>query len=272
MAPIVTLTTDFGSVDPFVAALKGVLLTRAPDLRIVDVSHEVPPHDVLRGAFVVDGAARWFPPGTVHVAVVDPGVGTSRDLAVVEAGGHVFLAPDNGLLTLVLRRWPDARARQVADHAFDLPEVSSTFHGRDRLAPLAAALAAGCVCPAELGPSASLVRLPDLDARVTQGRVEGRVLFPDRFGNLVTTVTRADATAAFGDAAFVATLGPHALGAVAATYASGAGRGLFPIWGSEGRLEVSTTEGSAASGVERTLWQQLVLTGPACPARAPDED
>lgn len=262
MPPIVTFTTDFGSADPFVAAMKGVLLARAPTVQVIDVSHEVPPHDVLRGAFVLDGAARWFPPGTVHVAVVDPGVGTARHLLVAEAGEQVFLAPDNGLLTLVLGRWPDARVVRVTSHAFDLPEVSSTFQGRDRLAPLAAALATGVASPAGLGPSTVPVLLADLDARVTHQQVLGRVVFADRFGNLVTTVTRADATAAFGELPFVARLGPHDLGLVAPTYAAGAGRGLFAIWGSEGRLEVSVTEGSAALCVPPDTWADLALGRP----------
>jgi len=265
MAPIVTLTTDFGTADAYVAAMKGVLFSRAPGVAVVDVSHDVPPHDVVFGAFVLDGAAPWFPAGTVHVAVVDPGVGTERDLLVVEAGGFTFVAPDNGLLTLVLRRWPDARAWRLTSRRFDLPEVSSTFHGRDRLAPLAAALASGQVA-SELGTPASPERLADLDARLFPGRVEGRVLFADRFGNLVTNVSRADVATSFGAAPWHVRLAGRALGAPLATYAEGAGRGLFALWGSGGRLELALDRGSAATAVARDQWDLVELVGAARPA------
>ncbi len=259
MAPLVTLTTDFGAVDPYVAAMKGVLLSRAPGLTVVDVSHEVPAHDVVRGAFVLDGAAPWFPAGTVHVAVVDPGVGTECDLVAVEAAGFTFVAPDNGLLSLVLRRWPDARAFRVLERRFDLDPVSSTFHGRDRLAPLAAALALGQVRAGDLGPSAAPVRLADLDARVSPGRIDGRVLYADRFGNLVTSVTRADVAAGLGGEAYSVRLGARDLGAPVCTYAAGAGRPLVSLWGSTDRLELAVPCGSAVAVVPRADWGTLTL-------------
>lgn len=264
MPSIVTLTTDFGVTDPYVGAMKGVLLSQAPGLTLVDVCHEVPPHDVVRGAFVLDGAARWFPRGTVHVAVVDPGVGTPRDLLVVEAGGYVFLAPDNGLLTLVLRRWQGALAWRVTSRAFDRPGASSTFHGRDRLAPLAAALVAGRASPSDLGEPAAPILLAGLDAVVTHLEVRGRVMFPDRFGNLVTNVTRSDAVAAFGAEPFVVRLSGHDAGPVCPTYAAGAGRGLFPIWGSEDRLELSVERGSAAAQVAPAEWGDVLLSRQEC--------
>lgn len=193
--PLLTLTTDFGLADWYVAAVKGVVLGLVPGTQIVDISHEVPPGDVETAAFLLAAAAPAFPPGTVHLAVVDPGVGSARRLLAVETADAQFLAPDNGLLTPFL---PPRRA--AVARAADRPDLfrpaidgggSSTFHGRDRFAPLAAALLRGEVA-ATLGPEIlDPILLPGAGPRREGDLLLGRVAHVDRFGNLVTDLPAA---------------------------------------------------------------------------------
>jgi S-adenosylmethionine hydrolase len=189
MAAIVTLTTDFGGRDSFVGTMKGVILSRCPEARIVDVCHEVPPQQVRSGALRLAAAAPYFPAGTVHVAVVDPGVGGERRALALEAGGQRFVGPDNGVLTLAAPpSGADWHAVAITNPVHMLPRVSQTFHGRDVFAPAAAHLAAGGAL-ADLGPalvSVEELRLPR-PARAGR-RLSGIVLDVDRFGNLISNV------------------------------------------------------------------------------------
>ncbi len=182
---VVTILTDFGWDDYYVAAVKGVLLTLAPEARPVDLAHGVPPGDVEAGAFLLEAASRFYPPATVHLAVVDPGVGGPRRILAAAARDALWVAPDNGLLTPVLDA---ATVHSVERRDLFLEHPGATFHGRDRFAPVAAALARG-VPLAELGPAiADPVRL-DLPApRHEAGSLVGRVVHVDRFGNLVTDI------------------------------------------------------------------------------------
>lgn len=180
---VVTLLTDFGTADYYVAAVKGVLLSRAPRATLVDLSHEVPPGDVAAAAFLLGAAAPVFPDGTVHLAVVDPGVGSERRILAVRSGRHAFVGPDNGVLDAVL---DGAAVHAVEATGLFLPAPGETFHGRDRFAPVAACLATGGRL-AELGPAvADPVRLGLPRPRREAGRARGRVAHVDRFGNLVT--------------------------------------------------------------------------------------
>ncbi|MBI1850595.1 MAG: SAM-dependent chlorinase/fluorinase [Planctomycetes bacterium] len=184
MPPIVLLT-DFGEAGPYVGAMKGVILGIHPKATLVDLSHEIPPQDVRAAAFVLDAAHAWFPPRSLFVCVVDPGVGTARRIVYVEAGGRRFLAPDNGLLTLVLRERRAVRARAVTNRRLFLPEVSSTFHGRDVFAPVAARLARG-LPPASLGPPARLLTTFGFPEPERDGsRIRAKVVWVDSFGNVV---------------------------------------------------------------------------------------
>ena len=240
-APIVTLTTDFGTRDAYVAAMKGVILGIAREARLVDVSHDVAAHDITEGALALEAAVPFFPADTVHVAVVDPGVGTARrGLAVVTEGAR-FVGPDNGLFTPFLEGpW---RAFELTAPEYRLATVSRTFHGRDVFAPAAAHLALG-VAPERFGPPVEdPVRLHWPTVRETHGAVAGTVLHVDRFGNLVTSI-RASAFAAFGEVTvrlagrsvpFVSTYGDLEPGQPGA------------LVGGSGRLEVAVREGSAAS-------------------------
>lgn len=243
MAAIVTLTTDFGTRDAWVAAMKGVILGVAPVVQLVDVTHEVARHDVAEGALALEAVAPYFPPGTVHVAVVDPGVGTARRGLAVAARGQVFVGPDNGLFTPFVAAG-DWRAFELTAPEYRLPAVSRTFHGRDVFAPAAAHVASG-VDPSRLGPRVTdPVRLVWPGPRPTAGGVAGVVVHVDRFGNLVTSL-RADALAgALGPDAVVRIAG-RALALVGTYGELGRGR-AGALVGSGGRLEIAVREGSAA--------------------------
>lgn len=186
--PILTLTTDFGPDGPYVAALKGVILGRVPHTRLIDVSHQVAPQNVLEGAFVISSILDTFPPGTVHLAVVDPGVGTDRPIVAVLVADQWLVAPDNGLPQGAIGRRKVEEIWRVSNPALQRGTVSHTFHGRDIMAPAACHLLNGGD-PAELGPRQdTLVELAGLTAEATKDGLLGEVIFRDRFGNLVTNL------------------------------------------------------------------------------------
>lgn len=191
---VITLTTDIGHKGPFVASMKGVMLTRFPSARIVDLTHEIMVHWPAEAGFWLERAYRYFPKGTVHVAVVDPGVGTERHIIAAEHDGHVFMAPDNGLLTPLLSRGEsnvhNVDLAKLGKLALDVP--SATFHGRDIFAPITAELAAGRAKVADLGPSAGEL-VPSWVDEPTESKtkVEGIVITVDNFGNLITNIEAA---------------------------------------------------------------------------------
>lgn len=189
---VVTLTTDFGLQDPFVGVMKGQLVARFRDVCSIDLTHEIPAHWPAEAGFWLARSFRYFPSGTVHVAVVDPGVGSSREIAAVEAEGHVFLAPDNGLLAPVLEAAPSATVRRLGALALErcgIAMPSATFHGRDVFAPLAAELAAGRLSPADLGEEVSDLVPGWLEEPVVgPTQVAGVVVTVDHFGNLITNI------------------------------------------------------------------------------------
>jgi S-adenosylmethionine hydrolase len=250
--PIVTLTTDFGLRDPFVGIMKGVILGICPSARLVDLTHEVAPRDVLAAALALESAVPFFPGGAIHLAVVDPGVGSSRRALGIRAGGQYFVGPDNGLFTFVFAGgdWA-AVALEAGD--FRLPSVSRTFHGRDVFAPAAAHLAAG-VCLDRLGPVVSdPARLAWPECRVVGDDLVGEVIGSDRFGNLLTSVT-AEWLGLLGAAPSVSvSVGGRELGALRSRYAEGGEDRPAPILGSTGRIEIFVRNGSARAllGAER---------------------
>lgn len=187
-SPIITLTTDFGLANHYVGTMKGVLLSRCSGAQIVDVSHEIPAFSIRAGAYAIDQAARYFPVNTVHVVVVDPGVGTARRALAVEAAGQYFVAPDNGVLSLVLLRDRNSTCYEIVNRDWWLPNTSSTFHGRDVFAPVGAALASGVAQIHELGRVVDDVELlPDLEPEQMEAQCwRGVVLSIDRFGNVIT--------------------------------------------------------------------------------------
>jgi S-adenosylmethionine hydrolase len=179
---VITLLSDFGSFYP--AQMKGVILSRIQDVNLVDISHDLPPQDIRAGAFVLMSTARYFPPGTIHLAVIDPGVGTERLGIAVKSGGHFLVGPDNGLLLPAAKSLGTPRAFQISCH-FD--RVSNTFHGRDVFAPAAAMLAGGCLL-SDLGPEISPVDLDFGEPLWSEHGIEARIIYVDRFGNLITNM------------------------------------------------------------------------------------
>ena len=243
---IVTLTTDFGTRDPYVAQLKGVLLARCEGVRIHDLTHEIAPQDVLEGALFLAAAVPTFPPGTVHLAVVDPGVGTARGAIAVSAGGQYLVCPDNGLLTLLARRGAIEAIRLIESTSLRREPVSPTFHGRDLFAPAAAFLACGGALE-ELGPPLdALVELPLPRPRAEGARLVGEVLHVDRFGNAITNLARSDIEAVAGGRAVRVEAGGRLL-PLARTYGDVAVGEALALIGSADLLELAVREGSAAA-------------------------
>jgi hypothetical protein len=261
-APLLTLTTDFGAGSGYPAQVKAVLLSALPDVRIVDVSHEVPRFDVLAGALLLEACVPWFPAGAIHVAVVDPGVGTGRRaVCAVDGEGRTLVGPDNGLFTPFLG--PGARVFEIAPGRAVPAPRTATFHGRDLFAPAAALLARGGD-PAALGPAVpDPVRLAWPTAKAGRGELRGEALAADPFGNLVTSIRAADlggaevarATAGGRPARWVRTFGEGEPGE------------LLAMVGSGGRVEIAVREGSAAAalGGARGVAVLLVLGRAAGP-------
>lgn len=247
---VVTLTTDFGLKDPFVGVMKGQLLKRFPDVRIVDLTHEILAHWPAEAGFWLARSYRYFPEGTVHVAVVDPGVGSSREIAVVETQGHVFLAPDNGLLgALVERAESPLVQRRLAPSvltSLDINRVSATFHGRDVFAPIAAEIAAGRLPPEALGAEVGdLIPSWIEEPTVTPGQVTGVVVTVDHFGNLITNID-ARLIAAFAHP--VVRVGGREL-PMRRTYSDVRPGDYLVLVNSFGVIEVARAEQSAATGL-----------------------
>jgi S-adenosylmethionine hydrolase len=245
MTRVVTLLSDFGTRDGYVGAVKGVLLSRCPGATLVDVTHEIPPGDVAAGAFVLGQAAPYFPAGSVHLAVVDPGVGSERRALACAIGDQLYVAPDNGLLTRVLEAEASVLAREISHPALRLSSVSDVFHGRDLFAPAAAHLASGAPLAAvgpEL-PSASLVRSAWPKPSLESDGGGGQVVYVDRFGNLVTNlpldpeVPQGVATVAGCDVS------------IRRTYSEVAPGSLVALRGSSGLLEIARNRGSAAEAL-----------------------
>ncbi|MBM4033621.1 MAG: SAM-dependent chlorinase/fluorinase [Planctomycetes bacterium] len=245
----ITFLTDFGTTDAYVAAMKGAALCVNPEATLVDISHEVPPHDVAAAAYLLAWAFPYFPPGTVHVAVVDPGVGSERRILAAEVRDQFLIAPDNGLLTIALAQCPPKRLISVTNAAYFRHPVSLTFHGRDVLAPVAAHLTLGV----DLGETGRQVSDPvQLEGagprRVADNALEGTIIHADRFGNLVTNISRKDIEALdpTGGALVRVELADTRIEGVRGTYAEVPVGWLLAVVGSSGLLEVSANRRSAA--------------------------
>lgn len=242
---IITLTTDFGTQDWFVGTMKGVILGIAPKVRLVDITHEIPAGDLRAGAFALAAACRFFPAGTIHVAVVDPGVGSERAAIAVRTTRAIFVGPDNGVLSWALRDGTIKAIRRLENRKFFLPAVSNTFHGRDIFAPVAAHLGRGANF-SSLGPVVNnYVRLPWPEIRRCGNLVEGEVVYIDRFGNAITNLP-AGSFPARAAATPIVCHGPKPIGTVAACYQAVASGQAVAVWGSSGYLEIAVNGGSAA--------------------------
>jgi S-adenosyl-L-methionine hydrolase (adenosine-forming) len=247
--PIITLTTDFGSNDHFVGAMKGVILDIVPEAQIVDICHAVQAFDVLDGALTISQAYSYFPTRTVHVVVVDPGVGTARRPIVASSDKYHFVAPDNGVLSLIYAREQRMHVRHITSEHYFLQPVSNTFHARDIFSPVAAFLAKE-VDSLKFGDEVEdYVRFSAPKPKaVDENRLRGVVLKVDRFGNLVTNITPQDAPMLFGTGgkAFKIVVGSREITELHKAYAEGAPGEVVGILGSMGFLEIAANRGAAA--------------------------
>jgi S-adenosylmethionine hydrolase len=262
--PIVTLTTDFGTADGYVGTMKGVVLGIVPDARLVDISHEVGPQDIRQAAYVLYTAYPFFPPYTVHLVVVDPGVGGSRRPVALRTPSGTFVGPDNGVFSYVMAREPVEELVELADTRYRLPRVSHTFHGRDIFAPAAAHLAAGVPITALGQPVTDPVTFSSPRLQITPAGIVGEVLHADHFGNVITSIgllawrgdelslepafgeARDRGRVQFGAGGAAVTVAGQEIAGVHRTYAEVAPGETLALVGSEGHLEIAVREGSAA--------------------------
>jgi S-adenosyl-L-methionine hydrolase (adenosine-forming) len=262
--PIITLTTDFGSNDHFVGTMKGVILNIVPEAAIVDISHAVQAFDVLDGALTISQAYSYFPNGTVHLVVVDPGVGSARRPIIASSDGYHFVAPDNGVLSLVYAKEERIHVRAITSEHYFLQPVSNTFHARDVFAPVAAYLAK-LVDTQKFGDEIEdYVRFSAPKPKpVDANRIRGVVLKVDRFGNLITNITPQDAPSLFGanPAGFKIVVGKSEITEMRNAYAEGAPGEVFGILGSMGFLEIAANRAAAAqlTGANKGTDVTLVL-------------
>lgn len=246
MPPVIALLTDFGRRDHYVGAMKGAILSTCPEATLVDVTHEVPAHDVAAGALALDAAYRYFPPGTVFAAVVDPGVGSERRPIAVGAGRWLFVGPDNGLFTFVLEAHPSARVHLLANPLLFREPLSPVFHGRDLFGPAAGRLARGLPLE-EVGPAVADPLRLDLPPKTrTDDGWEGAVLQADRFGNLTTNLLESELAALAGrnPEGIEVRLGAEVLPLVRSYSDVEVGRPCALV-GSSGRLEIAVRRGRA---------------------------
>ena len=253
---VVTFTTDFGLQDPFVGIMHGVVLNIHPETRIVDICHAIPSFDVQDAAWTIAQAYRFFPPRSVHVIVVDPGVGSARRPILAETDDYIFVAPDNGVLSLIEAREPKFTVRHITSDRYFLQPVSQTFHGRDIFSPVAAWLSKG-VAPAEFGPEISdYARLP-LPAveRIGENSLRGVVLKVDKFGNLITNLGEQEVPALFAATPpkLKLLVAGQTITRVCRSYTEGGDDEFFAILGGSGYLEIAARQASAAEKLSASV-------------------
>jgi hypothetical protein len=257
---LITLITDFGNADYFVGAMKGVILSINSEARVVDITHEIPPQDIRAGAFTLLAAYKTFPPQTIHVCVVDPGVGSKRRPVLVLGGGQFFVGPDNGIFSHVYEREADHRVFHLTSEQYFRQPVSATFHGRDVFAPVAGALSKG-VEPEELGNEIEdYVRLPRLAPLVAaDGNLTASIIHIDHFGNCVTNLTPQDLTEEMVARGVRLVVGGAEITSFRNFYAEGTASEseLFAIWGSAGFLEIAAFRGCAARLLDAQTGQSV---------------
>lgn len=246
--PIVALLSDFGARDHYAGVMKGVILSLAPETTLVDISHDVPAHDIPAAAMELAAAYRYFPAGTIFLVVIDPGVGTARRGLVAEAGDWRFVAPDNGVLSAVFQETPPKKVVELTERRYARPTVSRTFEGRDRFAPAAGWLAKGGIQLAAFGRTVTDYHLLDLPRPQLDGSVlRGTVVRIDRFGNVVTNLDRRSCERLTnGSGAVQLTVGGQSVARIVSTYAEVGPDELGALFGSTDHLEIAARASSAA--------------------------
>jgi hypothetical protein len=250
MRPVVALLSDFGTRDHYAGTMKAVVLSVCPDATLIDIGHDLAPHDVLGGALELAACYRYFPKGTVFLVVVDPGVGSSRRGLAADAGDYRFVAPDNGVLTCVFQETTPRKVVELTERKFARPTVSRTFEGRDRFAPAAGWLARGTGL-SSFGRAISDYHVLSVPQPAVSGReLVGEVLRIDRFGNLITNIDRRIFERFATDGTIVMTVGGHDVARVVATYAEAPDNALCALFGSTDHLEIAVNGGDAAKTLQ----------------------
>ena len=258
--PIVALLSDFGSRDHYAGTLKGVVLGICPDATLVDISHDIPPHDIQTGALELAAVYRYFPVGSIFLVVIDPGVGSARRGLAADIGDYRFVAPDNGVLTAVFRDAPPRRVVELTERRYARPTVSRTFEGRDRFAPAAAWLARGIQLSA-LGRPVSDYQTIDIPVPDVQAEsVTGVVIRVDRFGNLVTNIDRKSFERLAQAGTIQIQAGTHRVGRLVATYADMADGEVCALFGSTDHLEIAANAVRAVERLGLALGARVVVT------------
>ena len=244
--PIITLLTDFGARDAYVAAMKGVILGLNPRAVLVDVTHEVFAQDILAGAFILAQAAPYFPPGTIHLAVVDPGVGTGRRGLAAYGRGQFWVGPDNGLLQWAWASSPDLTIVSLTAAAYFRPQIAATFHGRDIFAAVAAHLSLGVDLTSFGPPVTDPLPLPFPAPVRNPEMIQGQIIYVDHFGNLVSNVAAAELRAWLQNRGLLVRIGSRAISGLSSTYEDAASGEFLALMGSHGYLEIACNQDHAA--------------------------
>jgi len=268
---VITLTTDFGVQDSYVGTMKGVILGIHPQARIIDITHQVTPQDTLEASLILENAYPYFPPGTVHVAVVDPGVGSSRRPIVVVTPDHLFVGPDNGTFTRIFEAHEIEGVFEITNDSFMLANVSHTFHGRDVFAPAAAHLASGRT-PEEVGPRVTDPRQSEIPVpRIYPDQICGEVIYIDNFGNVITNISRKQCDAAVGDHAMRIRINGKVIRTIHRTYQDSEPGAALALFGSNELLEIAVAGGRAdrriGAGKGDTVIVDIQLDGQQRPPR-----
>ncbi|MBM3239330.1 SAM-dependent chlorinase/fluorinase [Candidatus Poribacteria bacterium] len=243
---IITLTTDFGTTDIFVGVMKGVILSINPDAKIIDITHDIEPQDIYAGAFLLNSAYSYFPPGTIHVGVIDPGVGSVRRAIAVATEQYYFVAPDNGLLSYVLCKEIVKSAVNLTNPKYFLPQVSNTFHGRDIFAPVAAHISRGVSLNLLGEQITNIAQIPISIPDASETEIIGQIIYIDRFGNLITNVSHELFESARKKRNFIIFVKDRQMRRICLAYAEVSAGELLGIFSSFGNLEIAINAGNAA--------------------------
>ena len=258
---IITLTTDFGLQDGYVGVMKGVIKKINPSANIIDISNNIEPQNIFQAAYVLYNSYAYFPKGTIHVVVVDPGVGSDRKILCLKTSDYLFLAPDNGILSFLIAKEEYPSVREVTNKEFFLPDISNTFHGRDIFAPIAAHLSRG-VSHKDLGKRIMGIKEIDLPKPIRSpgGVLTGEIIYVDGFGNLITNINRKIVSRIKTKSGkLVIIIGRHRLYKISDSYAEVENKEVVAIFGSSGFLEISVNCGSARDVLNLKKGDKLVL-------------
>jgi S-adenosyl-L-methionine hydrolase (adenosine-forming) len=257
--PVIALLSDFGLRDHYAGTMKAVVLGICPDVTLVDISHDIPPHDVLTAALELGASYKYFPPGTVFLVVVDPGVGSARRAIAADTGDYRFVAPDNGVLSVVFKDAPPRRIVELTERRYARPTVSRTFEGRDRFAPAAAWIAKGVDLSTLGRPAGEYQRLTIPAAQLAHDSITGEVLRIDRFGNLITNIDHKMFDKFAQSGAIEIFAGTGRVPRVVATYAEAAPDETCALFGSTDQMEISVNGGSAAERLGLTRGAAVII-------------